>query len=138
MQPDTHTETAVYAEGRANRLLMALVAATMVISANATTYYWYGGIDSDPLNPRNYGTRDVNNSQDQYRLSELPEPGSVIATCDSTSIRVDDSSIAYLSSLDTMQLRDGTKLVIDISTNSTVAVQEWWLSVDWERSFSVP
>ena len=123
MQPDTHTETAVYAEGRANRLLMALVAATMVISANATTYYWYGGIDSDPLNPRNYGTRDVNNSQDQYRLSELPEPGSVIATCDSTSIRVDDSSIAYLSSLDTMQLRDGTKLVIDISTNSTVAAK---------------
>ena len=120
MKPSTLRKTKL--SGRAIAFAFAVLAATAV---NATDCYWRGAEDGDPLEPDNYSS-DVNGKN---RLTVLPAAGSVVQISSAAPLlRVDDDSVAFLSSLDNVEIREGSTLVIDISTNATVAARFYWSS----------
>ena len=101
------------------RHALCAAVASAAISANATTYYWYGSETDNPLDPGNY---HVSASAASAVLTELPLPGDTIQIVPNGGycIRFDDDSVAYLASLETIQMRMDTRCIIDVSTNSTV------------------
>ena len=102
-----------------NAIAFAFAAFTAV-AANATTYYWQGDENADPLVPSNYSTDTAGSS----RLTELPEAGSTVdCTADSHDITFGDDSVAFLASLDMVCLQKSTRCVIDISTNAAVSAK---------------
>ena len=107
-----------------HRSCLFAVALFAAAAANATTYYWFGSEADDPLVPSNY--RDGTAASSAV-LTELPVPGDIVQVLTGGyAIKFDDDSAAFLSSLDNVQVRDGSKCVIDISTNACVAAKLYY------------
>jgi hypothetical protein len=106
------------------RHALCAAVASAAFAANATTYYWLGSEADDPLDPGNY---HVGSSASSDVLTVLPSPGDIVQVLTGGyAIKFDDDSAAFLSSLDNVQVRDGSKCVIDISTNACVAAKLYY------------
>ena len=106
------------------RSCLFAVALFAAAAANATTYYWRGSEADDPLVPGNY--RDGTAASSAV-LTELPAPGDIVQVLNGGyAIKFDDDSVAFLSSLDNVQVRNGSKCIIDVSTNACVAARLYY------------
>lgn len=109
---------------RKSCLFAVALFAAAAANAAATTYYWRGSESDDPLDPGNY---HVKSSASSDVLTVLPSPGDIVQVLNGGyAIKFDDDSAAFLSSLDNVQVRDGSKCVIDISTNACVAAKLYY------------